>query len=148
VPQERADRELRGQAAGEVGQEGHRVVEGGVRALLDGSGRDRAGDGPDQPAAERRRSVACGPHHAGEVRVLTGQVGQERVPQEVRALAEGEVVEPARGGRQCAQDGVRSRRVHGGGEGRGRLLTDELVGERHGVSFLTGRTWQRLRSPG
>jgi len=87
MAEERPDRELGGQPARELGEERHGIHERVIGVLLHSPTGDRGRDRPDQPPAERRRSI---PGRTDDVRqgaIVTGNVLEEGVAQQIGAPA-------------------------------------------------------------
>ncbi|MFE4216174.1 hypothetical protein [Streptomyces sp. NPDC056853] len=88
--------ELRRQPPREVGEQGHRVVEGSWAALPHGPGGHCLGDRPDQPPGEIRGLGAGAVYHRVESSMVTREVGQQGVAQQVGPPAQGEALDVAR----------------------------------------------------
>ena len=88
MPQQRADGELASEPTRQLGEQGHGVVERGLRSLIHGSGCNRTGYGPDQPAGECRFVRGGGTDDVGERGVVARNVGQQSIPQYIGPFAQ------------------------------------------------------------
>ncbi|WP_326580701.1 hypothetical protein OG539_01110 [Actinacidiphila glaucinigra] len=90
MSQQGAQGEFRSQPAREVGQDRHRVIEGIVAVFGDGLGGDGARDRPDQPPAEHRGAVLCGPHDSRQLGIAPRHIREQGVGEQIGPFAQPE----------------------------------------------------------
>ncbi len=138
MTQKGPDGELSGQPSGQISQQSHRVIEGRVTAVQHSPVGDRGRHRPDHPAAERRRAVPSRTHHRGQRREVTGDIGQQRITEQVGTPAQRQRPQPGGRGPQGGQGVCRGGRLDGHRESRCGAFIDQFLGQRHAAMLATG----------